>query len=94
MQLPVLQLLENSAACMPAGVAISVFQNYAVLQRPLQPLLKALERVDWASFGLSVQACFSVLLALPVLTACHQMSWKRPAKHEQWLASGLSDLAA
>ncbi|CAL5224783.1 g7526 [Coccomyxa viridis] len=35
------------------GVAISVFQNYAVLQRPLQPLLKALERVDWASFGLS-----------------------------------------
>ena len=32
------------------------FEKYAVMQRPLEPLLKALERLDWASFGLSVQA--------------------------------------
>ena len=44
--------------CVGAGVSVHCFENYAVLQRPLQPLLKALERLDWASFGLTVQAGF------------------------------------
>ena len=43
---------------MGAGVSVHCFENYAALQRPLQPLLKALERLDWASFGLIVQAGF------------------------------------
>ena len=56
---PSLHLIRKIATCMSAGLAVSVFENYAVLQRPLQPLLKALERVDWASFGLAVQASAS-----------------------------------
>lgn len=42
--------------CVGAGVSVHCFENYAVLQRPLQPLLKVLEHLDWASFGLTVQA--------------------------------------
>ena len=38
------------------------FEKYAVMQRPLEPLLKALERLDWASFGLIVQAGYNITL--------------------------------
>ena len=45
--------------CLSAGlIRVYFFEKYAVMQRPLGTLLKALERLDWASFGLSVQASF------------------------------------
>jgi hypothetical protein len=50
--------MKKNDACVGAGVTVHCFENYAVLQRPLQPLLKALERLDWASFGLTAQAGF------------------------------------
>lgn len=60
---------------MRAGLSVSLFENYAVLQRPVQPLLKALERVDWASFGLTTQArCLLHLLA------CAHSPWPQQGK--------------
>ena len=41
---------------MHAGLSVSIFENYATLQRSLQPFFRVLERVDWGSFGLAVQA--------------------------------------
>ncbi|CAK0787868.1 hypothetical protein CVIRNUC_011090 [Coccomyxa viridis] len=44
----------------PTGaIRVYCFEKYAVMLRPLETLLKALERLDWASFGLSVQAIVS-----------------------------------
>ena len=57
--------------CHHAGlVGVHCFEMYAVMQRPMQPLLKALESLDWASFGLSVQASF-----------CNHLDWSRMPPH-------------
>ena len=43
--------------CLSAGsIGVYCFEKYAVMQRPLDPLLKALKRLDWPSFGLNIQA--------------------------------------
>ena len=49
----------RASPCLSAGsIRVYCFEKYAVMQRPLETLLKALERLDWGSFGLSVQASF------------------------------------
>ena len=49
----------RASPCLSTGaIRVYCFEKYAVMLRPLETLLKALERLDWASFGLSVQASF------------------------------------